>query len=418
MRTLNRPMFNMGGPIKEGVMHGIREPYRGGQLVRPGPGRQGYQGAVGTGINVAKWLATLGSRAGKTFQGVGRGYNLGKIGSGAGRNLPSVIKPPGTGWTTVPGSSVGKEIMTIPQKGWGARIGEKISGAIPARLKSWVTGDPLYKTIAGGTTMAGRGAKWTGKKLYETGKYGLTTPSGLALTGASIYFWPDGTKKTKEELKAQGLDQHGPFDHSDKKKIAKATAAFAEAQRDTRVKKYLDMMGYDRSKKTAVADALIDASKIVSDRGTLEKKNITRDLINPIIQATSKRFDKPEQIREAVGLMSVKAAITKDLEDPSIKALRLEQLKALKGGFAKDIGDFVLSAKGQKIKPEALERIARARAHEHNLDFTVVTDADIAGVGKDASLEKIIQTAVKDDGVYMIGDAIIQVTGGIPKQIA
>ena len=44
MRTLNRPMFNMGGPIKEGVMHGIREPYKGGQLVRPGPGRPGYQG--------------------------------------------------------------------------------------------------------------------------------------------------------------------------------------------------------------------------------------------------------------------------------------------------------------------------------------------------------------------------------------
>ena len=30
MRTLNRPMFRMGGPIKEGVMHGIREPHAGG----------------------------------------------------------------------------------------------------------------------------------------------------------------------------------------------------------------------------------------------------------------------------------------------------------------------------------------------------------------------------------------------------
>jgi hypothetical protein len=46
---------------------------------------------------------------------------------------------------------------------------------------------------------------------------------------------------------------------------------------------------------------LIDASKIVSDRGTLDRKNITGELINPIIQATSKRLDKPEQIREAVG---------------------------------------------------------------------------------------------------------------------
>ena len=30
MRTLSRPMFNMGGPIKQGVMHGIREPKKHG----------------------------------------------------------------------------------------------------------------------------------------------------------------------------------------------------------------------------------------------------------------------------------------------------------------------------------------------------------------------------------------------------
>ena len=29
MRTLSRPMFNMGGPIKEGFMHGIREHRQG-----------------------------------------------------------------------------------------------------------------------------------------------------------------------------------------------------------------------------------------------------------------------------------------------------------------------------------------------------------------------------------------------------
>ena len=30
MRTLNRPMFRYGGPIKEGVMNGIREPKKNG----------------------------------------------------------------------------------------------------------------------------------------------------------------------------------------------------------------------------------------------------------------------------------------------------------------------------------------------------------------------------------------------------
>ena len=50
MRTLNRPMFRYGGPIKEGVMNGIREPKRHGgsmtQRVQPSNdgGRPGYAG--------------------------------------------------------------------------------------------------------------------------------------------------------------------------------------------------------------------------------------------------------------------------------------------------------------------------------------------------------------------------------------
>ena len=50
MRPLNRPMFRYGGPIKEGVMDGIREPRKNGgtmsQLVQPsGTGmRPGYKG--------------------------------------------------------------------------------------------------------------------------------------------------------------------------------------------------------------------------------------------------------------------------------------------------------------------------------------------------------------------------------------
>jgi len=132
----------------------------------------------------------------------------------------------------------------------------------------------------------------------------------------------------------------------------------------------------------------------------------------------SKRLDKPDQIREAVGLMATKAEIEKDLEDPSIKALRLEQLKGLRGGFSKDIGDFILSAKGSKVKPKALERYARAKADQHGLDFTVVTDEMIAGAGEGASEDAIIQAVAKDDGVYMIGDAIVQVTGGVPKRIS
>ena len=35
MRTLNRPMFRYGGPIKQGVMNGIREPKKNGGSMSP-----------------------------------------------------------------------------------------------------------------------------------------------------------------------------------------------------------------------------------------------------------------------------------------------------------------------------------------------------------------------------------------------
>jgi hypothetical protein len=48
----------------------------------------------------------------------------------------------------------------------------------------------------------------------------------------------------------------------------------------------------------------------------------------------------------------------------------------------------------------------------------VVTDEMIAKAGPDATEDEKIQAVVSGDGVYMIGDAIVQVTGGIPKRIA
>jgi len=414
MRTLSRPMFNMGGPIKQGVMHGIREPYRGGgQAALVGNpvypqtgGREHHNIVYQTGARLAPWASKVFGRVKGLFG------KTGPVTRTVPRQGPPLNIPSGrTQWSgpypggQIPGKTIGPGSTEVTEqifkpKPWAGVVGRYFKSSPEVAI---------------------------GKKLYE-GKGLITKPIKMGaksplLTAAGAYWvgdkwlWGDGKKVSDADI-AKITGQHGPFDHTDKKKIAKAQAAFAEAQRDTRVKKYLDMMGYDRSKKTAVADALIDASKIVSDRGTLEKKNITRDLINPIIQATSKRFDKPEQIREAVGLMSVKAAITKDLEDPSIKALRLEQLKGLRGGFSKDIGDFVLSAKGQKIKPEALARYARAKADQHGLDFTVVTDEMIAGAGPDATEEQKIQAVVSGDGVYMIGDAIVQVTDGVPKRIS
>ena len=73
-------------------------------------------------------------------------------------------------------------------------------------------------------------------------------------------------------------------------------------------------MGYDKAKSTAMGDALIDASAIVQgatdEAGSLKKADWSK-MINQAIQTTSKRLEKPEQIREAVGLMMTKGEIEK-----------------------------------------------------------------------------------------------------------
>jgi hypothetical protein len=379
MRTLNRPMFNMGGPIKQGIMHGMREPYRGGGAALVGNpvypqtgGREHHNIVVKEAIK----------RAGPIF---------GKVGN--------IFKGTPTG--QVPGYTPLTRLEKI--KSW--------FGSAPAG--KYLAGSPEGRLLSGGAGKAG----WVGKKLWGGTKSLASSPLTVAAGGYGAYRGIKGLGGDDAADVVTGIEKPGGYPKADKK-TKQAQADFAKTQRDTRVQKYLDLMGYDRAKKTAIADALIDASKIVSDRGTLDRKNITGELINPAIQALSKRLDKPDQIREAVGLMATKAAIEKDLEDPSIKALRLEQLKGLRGGFSKDIGDFILSAKGQKIKPEALKRYARAKADQHGLDFTVVTDEMIAGAGEGATEEQKIQAVVSGDGVYMIGDAIVQVTDGVPKRIS
>ena len=430
MRTLSRPMFNMGGPIKQGVMHGIREPHKHGGAAAGLVGDQRYPKTGGREHHWAfmPWVLGAAGTAARGIPAAWRGFKAaktftpGKLGKWG--RLKDILSPSGK-FRNVAGKK-GTDPSAAYMKGdFTASAGT--AATAPSRLGFWkAMGDPkrfgaairenpfTAFTAASAVPQVGylgyKGVKaapgtiWEGTKRY----------ADMVIPGDQSRWWKDKEPPTAVPLNPnlQATVKAAAELSGEKKK------EFALKQREDRVQKYLKMMGYDRAKKTAIADALIDASKIVGDRGSLDPKNITQELINPIIQATSKRLDKPDQIREAVGLMATKAEIEKDLEDPSIKALRLEQLKGLRGSFAKDIGDFILSARGEKVKPKALERVARARAQEYGLDFKVVTEEDMVGAGgKDADLETIIQSVVKDDGVYMIGDAIIEVTDGVPQHI-
>ena len=60
MKPLNRPMFRMGGPIKEGIMDGIEEPRQGFQDgTKPGFFGLSFDQPVLTGANTKKFFQNL-----------------------------------------------------------------------------------------------------------------------------------------------------------------------------------------------------------------------------------------------------------------------------------------------------------------------------------------------------------------------
>ena len=96
MRTLNRPMFRYGGPIKEGVMNGIREPKRNGgsmsQLVQPSSTgvRPGYKGPKSFLMSKVPFLANTYNRGLANLKKI-PGYLQSKMGSNVSKNTGKVI---------------------------------------------------------------------------------------------------------------------------------------------------------------------------------------------------------------------------------------------------------------------------------------------------------------------------------------
>ena len=165
MRPLNRPMFKMGGPVKEGIMEGIKEP------------RQNFVvgGAALSGLGVG--LRALASRLPAFLRPAGAATRtvpkLGPPTAGTGTRIQTVV--PGQS-VMVPGTTgVGPGTAQVPL---GLR---ETFRTIPA-----VSRDPLLMGLTGPVS-SGIGGKILGG-LKSTAKYSLTTPTGLI--GTELFFSP------------------------------------------------------------------------------------------------------------------------------------------------------------------------------------------------------------------------------------
>ena len=273
--------------------------------------------------------------------------------------------------------------------------------------------------------------------LVKGGKYawGKAKPYTGAITIAGVTYSllkPDGSPKTLDELKNETGASENELSTAANDANKNKVATDAKAERQAKMKSYLDMMGYDRSKKTALSDALIDASALVQDAtteaGSLKEADWGQ-LINRAIQTTSKRLDKPEQIREAVGLMATKAAIQKDMtaEEDALNKLykqkNIEKIdKELEGNsFAENK---VLTAKtipGQAGFDTAVELTEGKNFKGNLVDSTewlesledMQDDPTSSGLNEKQLIkgftEKLIKGKNYEDGHYTVGDNLVTI---------
>jgi len=416
MKPLNRPMFRYGGPIKEGVMSGIREPKKnGGSMMAndEGPRRAALvgnpiypKGPDGRTRHVVPAILGAASLAGRFIAPAFGRYVM--------RNVPKLYQK---------GKNVGKQI---------GKQTTKVEGFNPNALGRFFANDPL-------ASKAVTGAGYTGKAIqkgYGAAKYATTTPSGLLFFGAPVtymagkYFLPDGKEITGNDKNkitqgrvgtsgAPGGGDPGMFlpGQGDASKKGGGVELSAEELRKKNVERYRDIMDIKGMNKDAAYNSLIAASQAINQSGDFKGDIKSGKLINQIIQATSKQFDKPKATKDAINTLIAKAEIEKDMnkEKNALENKKTNlQIKAAEKALAGDSFDEAIlkkitSTSGKMPTGSDLAGILKAT---RGIDSVVLDGSQVTPGGEVKFLQESVSEKIKEGtsvnpGAYVLNSKIL-----------
>ena len=443
MKPLNRPMFKYGGPIKEGIMHGMREPLKNGgtpqakaALVgnpifpRDSSGRSHHFLQFG----LLPFLGGTAVRVGGTRAATSL---LPRITKGI-RNIFQTQKPAPYSPIRIGQSEGGKKLGLKPKVIKGPNVKDTVPkeqvGSV-FQTRPYFAGDPTFKLASG---------------IYK----GVTDPKtkGLLASGARFVFSPTGVatglfyaggkffnKEGKEvpppneevvlgdrvtgTSGAPGGGDPGMYltpraDDPDKPTKSEENEALKQ--------KYYKIMGLDKMKKDAVYDSLIDASRIVSEEGGDLKGSIkSGTLQNKIIQAISGQLDKSAALKKQIDAAILKGEIEKDIKASDPKAAKQSELlekqiaiadKTLAGDTLQETVNKVYERTGAFPSGTSLAAVARTKGIDitSTADTTELTNYKNENKGKNEIdfLEEIVAKGGATDGNYVVGNRILVVQGG------
>jgi|8_EtaG_2_1085327.scaffolds.fasta_scaffold10436_2 hypothetical protein len=412
MKPLNRPMFKYGGPIKEGIMDGMKEKQAINTVGSPlapkdETGRGGYAfPLIGAGL----------AAAARFLPAAYRGFKAARAYTPMSQNLGTMGRL--------------KDIFT-PKAGLGAGMAETGAGA-GFRVGSLLRSNPLSlglpvasMGLEAGTKAVKGIAKATPDLLKEYANTVIpfadpfkTGPKEKAPTGEGT-----GLKRGDKSKVVATPDVSGIGGSGDSKSDAEKQIINEDRINETK-QKYYKLMGIDKMNKDAVYDSLIDASKIISEEGGDLKGSIkSGTLQNRIIQAISGQLDKSTALKRQIDAAVLKGEIEKDIKqsDPSNEIadqLRLLQAKKLKkdleGSSAADVLATAEIQGKNLVTSNTLTSILSSKGT--NVDFTFPDDKYQKWEKNNKTKDEIDYLTENygslDDGLYVVNKKAVQVKDG------
>ena len=452
MRPLNRPMFRYGGPIKEGIMDGMKDRTIAG-------GNQ-----VGTPMGDRTGFADPKKQIFKAIPFISRTYDKGIANI---KRIPEFFKS-----TVEPffKSKMQKSVPKVLRDKQGRVIGEGTDlvptyfgkdptvRAIGGAYK-YATGPAATNLIGKATQFAtsptaiGAGLLYTdalpgGKPLFGTRNIlGQKFDEETGIKTEGLFGRDLPAKKQLEEQRAKIAAQEEAnkilaqqkLDADANKKLEKQDPKVFE----DRKKYYYKLMGLENMNKEAIYDSLIDASKIVGEQSSIKEGLKSGDLQSRIIDAISKNLDDQTKLKRQIDAAVLKGEIEKDIyqakggssSEQLIKALAEsgnlteQEVARSRLGLPINVSQAIqVASAAKKGAPLTHDDVVLAATNFAALDNKPIKQQissdevkDKVGSGKQFANElAVVEAALganptaADDGFYIIGTKLIEVVKGKP----
>ena len=260
--------------------------------------------------------------------------------------------------------------------------------------------------------------------------------TGTIVIGGTLYsvLKPDGTPKSVDELSAEsGADGNKIVEKVKEKITTGGTGDGIELsdkeKREARIQKYRDIVDIKGMNKDAAYNSLIAASQLINQSGDFKGDIKSGKLINDIIQATSKQFDKPKATKDAIDTLILKGEIQSDIAAGKPSAIEQQinaiskNLKVDKETATKMFLKQPTDLRSQVTEDAAVMRtipthdiIAGATKKQYPNAEILLSDTEVKEkYGDKMSGEDIIKsldifkTANDPSGIYVVGKEVIQI---------